>query len=615
MTQQMCNDAEQDLEFLPVPIWDMGTVQDSSSTVQDTSGNKRNIATAMYFYDDKTSVFFVPGKIWEPSTELAVSGVPPLQANGVVTGSTPPNAVGRCGETISDEYSPNVHHALHVAGGPFIEWGGGMGRMLKCINTDSTSSTRPPWLASLNLNKYLCAARVTTVPSVSLSVSEAACSSATKKPEDRTDIETTMVGVCPQRDLNYARDNKADESDEPFMTGMALDVSDHVMHDPSGVDIPVRGWDGIAFWARRSPNSQSGIRIAVADKYVDDDMSYLSLRYDATRPRYCERKIVCSCQNNKPCTPVSVTDNIFDAVGNRVKWAAQDSSGFVRGRVAVDGPPINPINGVLSDQDIQDIRHNRHSLIDMSGAVVRDPTTGQQKTFDDSTAVIPYEGPSPGNGQPYDTDVIVPHIESYCFDPAVDRPPPGGTPLSQMINRAYQNNRITAPDPPNYNLDPATGFFVNTAAPKSIDEANGLQLPVTDLNHTEQPGYFYMPCGASYCDFEYPSFQAVDPQSFGKSCTPFSFVGSITYSYCFNPGDNPPPEASQQCGDFWMKSVDLSTDWQLIKVRFDELVQQGWAKRQYQFDLSNITDVRLEWDRGWLDVWISDVRFYRTKQQ
>ena len=95
--------------------------------------------------------------------------------------------------------------------------------------------------------------------------------------------------------------------------------------------------------------------------------------------------------------------------------------------------------------------------------------------------------------------------------------------------------------------------------------------------------------------------QAMDPQTFGRTCTDFSFVGSITYKYCYNPGVDPnPPEGEQQCGDYWMKSVSLSTDWELIKVPFDTLIQQGWAKRSYKLDLSSITDVRLEWDRGWL---------------
>jgi hypothetical protein len=125
-----------------------------------------------------------------------------------------------------------------------------------------------------------------------------------------------------------------------------------------------------------------------------------------------------------------------------------------------------------------------------------------------------------------------------------------------------------------------------------------------------------MPCGDSFCEWEYSGLQGPDPQAFGRKCTPFAFKGGITYSYCFNPGVDPDPqEGSQQCGDFWLKPVSLSTDWAFYKVPFSSLIQQGWAKLFYQFDLTSLTDVRFQWDRGWVDFWISDVRFYRTKQQ
>ncbi len=623
MTQQDCDDAESGIEFLPLPIWDMGPVTDST-------GYTRNIATAMYFYDDMTAIFRAPGKIWEPSTEVAYSGVPPQPiVNGVVNaGWIPPDnyeqvtkdwavqppqqkAVGRCGEPLPDPndpiatnqtHSPNVHYALHIAGGPFLEWGGGMGRMLKCMNTDSTTA---PWLPELNLNKYLCAARQSTTfvyPDPTL----AACSQDGDTPEAQL-----MQSVCPARDVYYKKNNQADPNDEPYMTGMSLDMSQ---------------WEGISFWARRSPNSQEGIRLAVADKYVDDDMSYLSMKYNVAHPgyndqhpRYCERKVVCGCLNNKPCTAVQVTDNTFDVDGNRVKWSATDSSGNVRGPLALD---------YIDPTDTPDNIHG-HSLIDMSG----DPVTGangQPVTMPDGSTVREYQGPTGttitgqgySSGQPFDSDYMPnTRTEYFCFDSAVDPTPPPGTPLSQIINRGYQNLRITASDPYLYLQDPVGGFYINTAAPGIIDQidstpANLVQLPVTDRNHAEQPGYFYQPCGPSYCKFEYPSFQAVDPQAYGRSCNPFPFKGSITYSYCFDPGQDPnPPEASLQCGDFWMKPVALGTDWQFIKVPFTSLLQQGWAKRFYKLDLSSLTDVRLEWDRGWIDIWISDVRFYRTKQQ
>ncbi len=619
MTQKDCDDAESGIEFLPLPIWDMGPIADANV-------GEKSIATAMYFYDDKTAIIRLPGKVWEPTTEVAYSAVPPQPIDGVAAaGWIPPDrldemtkdwatrlpphdAVGRCGEPLpypndpaatNQSRSHDVHYALHVAGGPYLEWGGGMGRMLKCMNTDSPKSTgQLPWFKDLNINKYLCANRYSTAFKYK-DTSLAACITQDKTPE-----ADTMRSVCPQRDKYYQANGKPDETDEPYMTGMALDLSQ---------------WEGIAFWARRSPNSQEGIRIAVADKFVDDDMSYLSMKYDPSRPRYCERKVVCGCQNNKPCSSVKAVDNVFDADGHRVKWAATNGAGKTRLRLAVDGDKIDDVEhypNLLAELS------KRHSLINMSGEVIPDPITAKKLTFDDGTQVFVYNGlGANGDGQPYDTDLYVARDESFCFDPAVDPVPPDGTPLSQILNRGFQSTRITASNPTQYVPSSPNGFFYNIAKPGYLDQVpqtdwNGIQLKVVEPDQSELPGYNYTPCGASFCNFEYPSFQNVDPQTWGRSCTPFSYKGGITYSHCYNPDkDPPPPEGSQQCGDFWLKPVALSTNWEFYKVPFSSLLQQGWAKRSYKLDLSSLTDVRIEWDRGWLDVWISDVRFYRTKQQ
>jgi hypothetical protein len=584
MTQPDCDNAEAGLEFLPLPIWDMGTIVDS------TGNNPKNIATGMYFYDDRTSPFRVPGSIWEPFTEVATSGVPPISDNGQVAAEVPPNAVGRCGEDVSDKFSPNVHHAIHVVGGPFIEWGGGMGRMLKCMNSDSTGSAPEllPWLPSLNLNKYLCGARKSIISSKGTQDSYAACvTDFSTAPTPNPDLDV-MKTVCPKRDQYYQTNKKADETDEPYLVGMALDMSQ---------------WDGIAFWARRSPNSQEGIRLAVADKYVDDDMSYLSYKYDKNRPRYCERKTVCSCPNHKPCTSVQVVDNQYDVDGNRLKWAAKTSGdNSVRGKIAVGA--------------------DGRSLLNMSGDPATD-ASGKPLTLPDGTAPTAFEGYDK-NGEPYETDVMPLVTRQFCFDPAVDPIPPVGTPYSQVTDRAYRNQWLTTFS--DYDFTPCgQGSFCNTApagnrsdysfVPPNITDGHPVQLPFPSSNATESPGFNYIPCGDTACNEEYPSFQAVDPQSYGRTCNDFAFEGSITYGYCYTPGADPnPAEGALSCGDYWMKSVNLSTDWELIKVPFNTLVQQGWAKRQYQFDLTALTDVRLEWDRGWLDVWISDVRFYRNKQ-
>jgi hypothetical protein len=74
----------------------------------------------------------------------------------------------------------------------------------------------------------------------------------------------------------------------------------------------VRQWEGVSFWARRGVQGQS-IRVAVGDKYTDDDLAYvdyydraLDLPEDVDHPRarkpYCRRKLECDCPLGKPCT-------------------------------------------------------------------------------------------------------------------------------------------------------------------------------------------------------------------------------------------------------------------------------------------------------------------------
>jgi hypothetical protein len=59
--------------------------------------------------------------------------------------------------------------------------------------------------------------------------------------------------------------------------------------------LDVSQWDGIAFWARRGPNSQPLLRVLVGDKYTDDDISYLMYLGNPKEPRFCERDRECDC--------------------------------------------------------------------------------------------------------------------------------------------------------------------------------------------------------------------------------------------------------------------------------------------------------------------------------
>ena len=90
--------------------------------------------------------------------------------------------------------------------------------------------------------------------------------------------------------------------------------------------------------------------------------------------------------------------------------------------------------------------------------------------------------------------------------------------------------------------------------------------------------------------------------------------------WCFDPAasderDSRPAEQTEACGDHWTRVVNLSNEWQFYTVPFSAMAQQGWAKRQAALDLKSVSVVRFTWDGGWIDFWIDDVRFYKTKTQ
>ncbi len=155
------------------------------------------------------------------------------------------------------------------------------------------------------------------------------------------------------------------------------------------------------------------------------------------------------------------------------------------------------------------------------------------------------------------------------------------------------------------------------------------------------PGSTGNTCNVSRCDAAFPAFDSVpnpddpsmrmqctapdpndqtkvvsvacpDRQFHGKSCTPWAFRNGSQSSFCFNPGDPPPAEPDQQCGDHFTFPLHLTTEWQLYLVPFSSMSQQGWAKKAPYFDLKSISVVRLTWDVGNIDYFIDNLRFYRT---
>jgi len=80
---------------------------------------------------------------------------------------------------------------------------------------------------------------------------------------------------------------------------LCLPETDELASENVAVD--ASGFEGVAVWARRGPDSQGGMRILVGDINTDDDISYLMYQKDPTRKRNCERVRECGCTNHKPC--------------------------------------------------------------------------------------------------------------------------------------------------------------------------------------------------------------------------------------------------------------------------------------------------------------------------
>jgi len=189
----------------------------------------------------------------------------------------------------------------------------------------------------------------------------------------------------------------------------------------------------------------------------------------------------------------------------------------------------------------------------------------------------------------------------YCGDPAADPPPMTISGAGVQATNSCDHTQCDQPYPAyaDMNQDPNR--------PTPLSGGTGLQLP--------------------------PQSTGTDMQYYKRPCTPYAFRSGSQGSYCWDPDpnhrysirytgvldpngipDSPPAESDQQCGDYWTFPLHLTTEWQLYLVPFTTMYQQGWAKRWSFFDTASVSVVRLTWDKGWVDYWIDNLRFYRVRR-
>jgi hypothetical protein len=178
---------------------------------------------------------------------------------------------------------------------------------------------------------------------------------------------------------------------------------------------------------------------------------------------------------------------------------------------------------------------------------------------------------------------------------------------------------------------------------KALDrlETSGNAPDSSDLAPLAFPAAVYEPCGPAMCGFRqrvdngelewrgkllfgedpleddadeeyYAAFGQRDYQIVGKECHPYTTRGGLRDKFCFDPESGEvPADGVDKCGDHWVHPVRLSDQWQFYKVRFDQLLQEGWAKESFKLDLTTLMDTRFTFGTGYADFWIDDVRVYR----
>jgi hypothetical protein len=274
-----CLQEEADLEFMPLKIWDFDgdlarqPVNDSVPCIPRNVPNDPLdlYAGDTYRYDDGST-----NRQW------------PVARVGLLTtpaGFNPRTSLTRvCGQP---------HRALHISGGPYTNWGGGIGRALKCLNRGGVETSLAGDGKAKAYERFSGVAAVAGKEK-SLSVY---CADPPPLGACQAKDDPALSSLCPMRDRQYADNVLARLPDaaqgipDAFLLGQTLDLSQ---------------WDGLAIRARRGPDSQAGIRVLVGDKYVDEEMSFLQYLVDPAAPRYCECVKECDCRGAyQDCTPTT----------------------------------------------------------------------------------------------------------------------------------------------------------------------------------------------------------------------------------------------------------------------------------------------------------------------
>jgi hypothetical protein len=161
--------------------------------------------------------------------------------------------------------------------------------------------------------------------------------------------------------------------------------------------------------------------------------------------------------------------------------------------------------------------------------------------------------------------------------------------------RCFHPSLVPQPSDPTLPFDPLLGI----TQPAELE----LVYPVCGPSACRSPDYYYDP------DFDNRKVAPNGPPL--TECKPYEFSGVQAFNYCY--GSEPPPTESERCGDGWVASIHLTTDWKIYVIPFSEFRQVGFGKQAPYMDLHSIYEVAFEFPVGFVDLYVDNVTFYRNR--
>jgi hypothetical protein len=260
-----CAAEEAGLEFMQIYVngWPAGVTARIYDFENRMTTPDPKAAPNWFMYTDYSTHFLVPSK-FEPDPVAMPDG----SVLGPVTSEQDPNAA-RCG--------PAHNTALHIKGGPFTNWGGGMGISLSKIFLDNCAG-KP-----LTERPEYCRPPGTEFATETLDISrwEGIAFWARRGPEGQADLRVMLGDKFTDDDLSYLHYNSGWKQD------------------------PISGESSYGAVTYTDPRTNTLYAWPGAEPAAGEPFH--------SHPKYCDRVKKCSCEDfSRPCTLYSAPEDFSD---------------------------------------------------------------------------------------------------------------------------------------------------------------------------------------------------------------------------------------------------------------------------------------------------------------